>query len=66
MVARAGVESTAAAGAMGLPEFLVVYVGGQLMYGTLLDYRVPRAADLPGRFECRFVEYAAGPGPFGA
>jgi CO/xanthine dehydrogenase Mo-binding subunit/aerobic-type carbon monoxide dehydrogenase small subunit (CoxS/CutS family) len=44
----------------------MVYDGGQLLNGTLLDYRVPRAADLPGRFECRFVENADGPGPFGA
>jgi CO/xanthine dehydrogenase Mo-binding subunit len=44
----------------------MVYEGGQLLNGTLLDYRVPRAGDLPGRFECRFVENADGPGPFGA
>jgi CO/xanthine dehydrogenase Mo-binding subunit/aerobic-type carbon monoxide dehydrogenase small subunit (CoxS/CutS family) len=44
----------------------MVYDGGQLLNGTLLDYRVPRAGDLPGRFECRFVENADGPGPFGA
>jgi CO/xanthine dehydrogenase Mo-binding subunit len=37
----------------------MVYEGGQLMNGTLLDYRVPRAADLPARFECRFVENGA-------
>jgi CO/xanthine dehydrogenase Mo-binding subunit len=44
----------------------MVYEGGQLMNGTLLDYRVPRAADVPARFACQFVENADGPGPFGA
>jgi CO/xanthine dehydrogenase Mo-binding subunit len=44
----------------------MVYDGGQLLNGTLLDYRVPRAGDLPARLECRFVENADGPGPFGA
>ena len=44
----------------------MVYDGGQLLNGTLLDYRVPRADDVAGRLECRFVENADGPGPFGA
>ena len=44
----------------------MVYDGGQLMNGTLLAYRVPRADDVTGRLECRFVENADGPGPFGA
>ena len=44
----------------------MVYDGGQLLNGTLLDYRVPRAADVPSRLECHFVENADGPGPFGA
>jgi CO/xanthine dehydrogenase Mo-binding subunit/aerobic-type carbon monoxide dehydrogenase small subunit (CoxS/CutS family) len=44
----------------------MVYDGGQLLNGTLLDYRVPRADDMAGRMECRFVENADGPGPFGA
>jgi CO/xanthine dehydrogenase Mo-binding subunit/aerobic-type carbon monoxide dehydrogenase small subunit (CoxS/CutS family) len=44
----------------------MVYDGGQLLNGTLLDYRVPRAADVPPRLECHFVENADGPGPFGA
>jgi CO/xanthine dehydrogenase Mo-binding subunit len=44
----------------------MVYDGGQLLNGTLLAYRVPRADDLAGRLECRFVENADGPGPFGA
>jgi CO/xanthine dehydrogenase Mo-binding subunit len=44
----------------------MVYDGGQLLNGSLLDYRIPRAADVPGRLQCRFVENADGPGPFGA
>jgi CO/xanthine dehydrogenase Mo-binding subunit len=44
----------------------MVYDGGQLMNGTLLDYRVPRADDMPARMACGFVENADGPGPFGA
>ncbi|HEX9822019.1 MAG TPA: molybdopterin-dependent oxidoreductase [Methylomirabilota bacterium] len=44
----------------------MAYDGGQLLNGTLLDYRVPRAADVPERLQCRFVENADGPGPFGA
>lgn len=44
----------------------MVYESGQLLNGTLLDYRVPRADDMAGRLECRFVENADGPGPFGA
>jgi CO/xanthine dehydrogenase Mo-binding subunit len=44
----------------------MVYDGGQLLNGTLFDYRVPRAGDVPPRFACQFVENADGPGPFGA
>jgi CO/xanthine dehydrogenase Mo-binding subunit len=44
----------------------MVYEGGQLMNGNLVDYRVPRAADVPARMHCRFVENADGSGPYGA
>jgi CO/xanthine dehydrogenase Mo-binding subunit/aerobic-type carbon monoxide dehydrogenase small subunit (CoxS/CutS family) len=44
----------------------MVYDGGQLLNGTLLDYRLPRADDVAGRLRCFFVENADGPGPFGA
>jgi len=44
----------------------MVYERGQLLNGGLIDYRVPRAADVPGRLQCRFVENADGAGPFGA
>jgi CO/xanthine dehydrogenase Mo-binding subunit len=36
------------------------------MNGSLLDYRIPRAADVTARLRCRFVENVDGPGPFGA
>jgi len=44
----------------------MVYDGGQLLNGNLVDYRVPRAEDLPARLRCLFVENADGAGPFGA
>jgi CO/xanthine dehydrogenase Mo-binding subunit len=44
----------------------MVYEGGQLLNANLVDYRVPRAEDVPPRLECRFVENADGAGPFGA
>jgi len=44
----------------------MVYEGGQLLNANLVDYRVPRAEDLPGRLRCQFVENADGAGPFGA
>ena len=44
----------------------MVYDGGQLLNANLVDYRVPRALDLPARLRCVFVENADGAGPFGA
>jgi CO/xanthine dehydrogenase Mo-binding subunit len=44
----------------------MVYDGGQLLNANLVDYRVPRALDLPGRLRCVFVENGDGAGPFGA
>ena len=44
----------------------MVYDGGQLLNANLVDYRVPRAEDLPGRIRCLFVENGDGAGPFGA
>ena len=43
----------------------MVYEHGQLLNASLVDYRVPRAGDVP-RLQCRFVENADGAGPFGA
>jgi CO/xanthine dehydrogenase Mo-binding subunit len=42
------------------------YEHGQLLNGNLVDYRVPRAEDVPRRLGCQFVENADGAGPFGA
>jgi CO/xanthine dehydrogenase Mo-binding subunit len=42
------------------------YDRGQLLNANLVDYRVPRAEDLPPALECHFVENADGAGPFGA
>jgi CO/xanthine dehydrogenase Mo-binding subunit len=44
----------------------MVYDGGQLLNANLVDYRVPRAEDLPSRLRCLFVENGDGAGPFGA
>jgi CO/xanthine dehydrogenase Mo-binding subunit/aerobic-type carbon monoxide dehydrogenase small subunit (CoxS/CutS family) len=44
----------------------MLYEQGQLLNANLVDYRVPRAEDLPGELQCRFVENADGAGPFGA
>ncbi|MBI4255981.1 MAG: xanthine dehydrogenase family protein molybdopterin-binding subunit [Candidatus Rokubacteria bacterium] len=44
----------------------MLYERGQLLNANLVDYRVPRAEDLPRSLECRFVENGDGAGPFGA
>jgi CO/xanthine dehydrogenase Mo-binding subunit len=44
----------------------MVYEGGALLNPNLVGYRVPRAEDVPARFESVFVENGDGPGPFGA
>src|SRR5262249_49536169 len=44
----------------------MLYEGGQLLNANLVDYRVPRAEDLPAELSCRFVENGDGAGPFGA
>jgi CO/xanthine dehydrogenase Mo-binding subunit len=44
----------------------MVYDGGQLLNADLVGYRVPRADDVPPRFDSVFVENADGAGPFGA
>lgn len=42
------------------------YEDGQLVNGTLADYRVPNFLDLPEEQECIFIENFDGPGPGGA
>src|SRR5712692_8954424 len=44
----------------------MLYEGGQLLNANLVDYRVPRAEDVPAELQCRFVENGDGAGPFGA
>ena len=44
----------------------MAYGDGHLLNGTLLAYRVPRAADVPAQLECGFVQNGDGSGPFGA
>jgi CO/xanthine dehydrogenase Mo-binding subunit len=44
----------------------MMYEGGQLLNADLAGYRVPRAGDVPPRFDSRFVENGDGAGPFGA
>jgi CO/xanthine dehydrogenase Mo-binding subunit len=44
----------------------MLYDGGQLLNANLVDYRVPRAEDVPGALRCHFIENGDGAGPFGA
>ena len=44
----------------------MIWSGGQLANGTLLEYRVPSVRDLPDEMACIVVENGDGPGPYGA
>ena len=44
----------------------LVYQDGQLINGSLVDYRLPRFDDLPESFTTFIMEGGAGPGPYGA
>jgi CO/xanthine dehydrogenase Mo-binding subunit len=44
----------------------LAYQDGQLLNGSLIDYRLPRFDDLPARFTTFIMEGGGGPGPFGA
>ena len=44
----------------------MVYQDGQLLNPSLIDYRLPTMADLPGELRSILVENADGPGPYGA
>ena len=44
----------------------MLYDGGQLLNANLVDYRVPRAEDVPAALQCHFIENGDGVGPFGA
>ncbi|MEU7486181.1 xanthine dehydrogenase family protein molybdopterin-binding subunit [Streptomyces sp. NPDC042319] len=57
------------AAVMGMAQALfeeMRYEDGVLLNGEALDYRVPMAEDLPGRFVSLTQEQGHGPGPFGA
>jgi CO/xanthine dehydrogenase Mo-binding subunit len=66
----AGVEGQDLGGAMmGLGPALfegLVYDDGQLVNGSLVDYRLPLFTDLPDAFDALIVEGGGGPGPHGA
>lgn len=66
----AGVEGQDLGGAMqGLGPALfeaMVYDDGQLVNGSLIDYRLPLFSDLPESFDALIVEGGGGPGPYGA
>ncbi|MDR7520397.1 MAG: xanthine dehydrogenase family protein molybdopterin-binding subunit [Armatimonadota bacterium] len=42
------------------------FEGGHLLNGSLLEYRVPLAEDVPEEFRSEVVEHGGGPGPYGA
>jgi CO/xanthine dehydrogenase Mo-binding subunit len=44
----------------------LVYQDGQLVNGSLVDYRLPRFDDLPDSFTTFVMEGGGGPGPYGA
>jgi CO/xanthine dehydrogenase Mo-binding subunit len=44
----------------------LVYQDGQLLNGSLIDYRLPTFNDLPTTFITFIMEGAGGPGPYGA
>ena len=44
----------------------LVYQDGQLINGSLVDYRLPRFDDLPESFVTFIMEGGGGPGPYGA
>ncbi|MGH7767882.1 MAG: xanthine dehydrogenase family protein molybdopterin-binding subunit, partial [Candidatus Binatia bacterium] len=44
----------------------LVYQSGELVNGTLLDYRLPRFGDLPASFHTIILEEGGGCGPYGA
>ena len=70
VVNRQGVEGQdLGAAMMGLGPALfeeLVYDGDQLLNPSLVDYRLPLFADLPGEFDSIIVEGGMGPGPGGA
>jgi CO/xanthine dehydrogenase Mo-binding subunit len=57
------------AAAFGIGQVLfedLVYQDGQLVNGSLVDYRLPRFDDLPESFTTFVMEGGGGPGPYGS
>ena len=44
----------------------LAYENGELMNGSLIDYRLPRFSDVPADFETIILEEGGGRGPYGA
>jgi CO/xanthine dehydrogenase Mo-binding subunit len=44
----------------------LAYQDGQLLNGSLIDYRLPAFTDLPAAFTTLVMEGGGGPGPYGA
>ncbi len=44
----------------------LAYQDGQLLNGSVIDYRLPRFTDLPSLFTTYVMEGGGGPGPYGA
>jgi CO/xanthine dehydrogenase Mo-binding subunit len=44
----------------------MIYEDGQLLNGSLVEYRVPTFEDLPEAFDTVLLEHGNGPGPYGA
>lgn len=44
----------------------LVWEEGQPLNSSMIDYRVPRAGDVPSTLRSRFIENGDGPGPYGA
>ena len=62
-----GQDIGAATMGMGIGLFEeLLYQDGQLLNGSLLDYRVPRFSDLPKEVELHLVQNRDGVGPYGA
>ena len=62
-----GQDIGAATMGMGIGLFEeLIYDAGQLVNGSILDYRLPRFSDLPKEVELHLVQNQDGVGPFGA
>jgi CO/xanthine dehydrogenase Mo-binding subunit len=44
----------------------LAYENGELLNGSLIDYRLPRFSDVPANFETIILEEGGGRGPYGA